>query len=210
MKNGKIMIQPITFLFLLWMIVSDRTRIGLFTLAAAVLHECGHLTAAKAMKIPLRNLRMDLLGARLDVSGRVLSYGEEWLLCAAGPATSLLGAAFGALFWHATTYAFLFSAASFLLGLLNLLPIRSFDGGRMLETTLLNFCSVQTVFRVMRGCSFLFLFLIWAIAVYFLLLANDGLSLLCFSMSLFSKFFEGEDFVAFDCSGFTRKRQKFF
>ncbi len=193
MKNRKVVVQPTTFFFLLWMIASDRTGIGVLTLTAAVVHECGHLLAARLMKIPLRNLRMDLLGARLDVTGRVLSYGEEWLLCAAGPVTSLLFSVFGALFWNLTRYAYLFSGASLLLGLFNLLPIRSFDGGRMLESTLLRFYSVQTVYRTMRGCSFLFLFFIWMIAVYFLLLANDGLSLLFFSMSLFSRFFDGEE-----------------
>ena len=42
---------------------------------------------------------------------------------------------------------------------------------------------------VLRLTSFLFLFLLWAVSVFFLLRAGDGLSLFCFSMSLFSHFF---------------------
>ncbi len=179
-------------ILLFWMLLSDRAGLGLVTLMAAAVHEGGHLIAARGMHIPLSLLRMDLLGARLDVSGRVLSYGEEWLLCAAGPVASLLFAAAAAPFWRTCEYAALFSCASLILGLLNLLPVRTFDGGRMLESTLLSFFGERVARRVMRGCTFLFLFLIWAGAVYLLLRAGDGLSLLCFSMSLLTRFFEGD------------------
>ena len=188
----RIKIRPMAAVLLLWLILSNRVAIGVITLVAAALHEGGHAIAAKIMRIPLSFLRMDLLGARLDVSGRVLSYGEEWLLCAAGPITSLLCAMAAAPFWHLLEYAGLFSCVSFILGLLNLLPVRTFDGGRMLECFLLSFLGERLAGRWMRGCTFLFLFLIWAVAVYLLLRAGDGLSLLCFSMSLMTRFFEGD------------------
>ena len=189
MKIRKFLIQPTALLFLVWMIISDRSGIGAMTLFAALLHEGGHFLASKMMNIPLSGIHIDLLGARLDVCGRMLSYGEEWLLCAAGPLTSLLASAVGALFWKYTGAATFFSCVSFLLGVLNLLPIYSFDGGRMLECFLKRFTTVEITRIVMRGCTFLFLFLLWSSAVYFLLRANDGLSLLCFSMSIFSRFF---------------------
>ena len=122
----------------------------------------------------------------------MLSYREEWLLAAAGPITSLLGAAFGGLFWRFSALAGYFSCASLLLGLLNLLPIRSFDGGRMLEGALLSFLEERSVRRVLGVSSFLFLFLLWSFSVYFLLRAGDGISLFFFSISLFSRFFGGE------------------
>jgi len=184
--------RPMAFVLLLWMILTDRAGVALVTLAAAMLHEGGHILAAAMMHVPLSVLRMDFLGARLDVSGRVLSYGEEWLLCAAGPVTSLLCSLALSPLWRISSYAVAFSCASLILGLLNLLPIRTFDGGRMLESCLLSFCGEATARSVLRACTFLFLFLIWAVAVYLLLRAGDGLSLLFFSMSLFSRFFEGE------------------
>ncbi len=192
MKKGHVRIRPITFIMLLWMILTDRAGIGAVTLIAALLHEGGHMVAAKLMHVPISMLRMDFLGARLDVSGRVLSYGEEWLLCAAGPIASFLSSALASFFWNVSTYAVAFSCASFVLGFLNLLPIRTFDGGRMLESMLLFFVGERSALCIMRGCTFFFLFLLWAAAVYLLLRAGDGISLLFFSMSLFSRFFEGE------------------
>ena len=172
------------------LLICDPTGICAAALLAAALHECGHLVAAKGMRIPLRALRVDSLGARLEVSGRMLSYGEEWLLAASGPFASLLFAALAATLWSRLAFATLFSCASLLLGLLNLLPIATFDGGRMLECLLHRLLPVSVTHLTMRLVSFLFLFLLWAGAVYFLLRAGDGLSLFAFSMSLFFHFFK--------------------
>ncbi|MBE6589907.1 MAG: hypothetical protein E7643_06990 [Ruminococcaceae bacterium] len=201
MKRIRWRIQPMAFAVILWMLLTDRGGVALMTLTAAILHEAGHILAAVLLRVPLRALRMDLLGARLDVSGRVLSYGEEWILCAAGPLTSLTLAALASLLWGVTPYAVTFSCASLILGLLNLLPIRTFDGGRMLETFLRAYCSERVLRVLMCATTFSFLFLLWAIAVYFLLRANDGVSLLCFSMSLFSRFFDGTEDGCFSNSG---------
>ena len=190
MRKKRFHIQPMAIVLLLWMLLTDRGGIALMTLAAAIFHEGGHVVAALLMRIPLRELRLDLLGARLDVSGRLLSYGEEWLLCAAGPAMSLLLSAAVAPLWHLSAYAAIFSCASLILGILNLLPIRTFDGGRMLESGLLFFLPQSVVQLLVRLSSFFFLFLLWAVAVYFLLRVGDGLSLFCFSMSLFNRFFD--------------------
>ena len=191
-NNKAISISPAVAVVLGWMLLTDRTGIGAITLFAALMHEAGHLLAAHLLKIPPKALRIDLLGARIEVDGYLLSYGEEWLLCAAGPLVSLLGTAVAAPLWGVWEVARVFSCASLVLGLLNLLPIRTFDGGRMLECMLCRFGNERVAARCMTLCSFLFLFLLWATAVYFLLRAGDGLSLLCFSMSLFLRFFDGE------------------
>lgn len=192
-KRTEIRMTPFAALLILGLVFTDDSGVCLITLLAAFLHECGHIAAAYFLRIPLGNLHLDLLGARLEVRGRLLSYGEEWILCIAGPTVSLLFAAAGAIFWNTepiAARAIQFSCVSLLLGILNLLPIRTFDGGRMLEAFLLFFFGERAVQTVMRTLSFLFLFFLWAIAVYFLLRVGDGLSLFCFSMSLFSRFFD--------------------
>lgn len=188
-KKTRLVVAPTVALVFCALLLTDRSGLVSVTLVAALLHECGHIVAARAMKIPFRKMRIDFMGARLEIGGRMLSYWEEWLLAAAGPITSLLGAAFGGLFWGVTQLAVYFSCASLLLGLLNLLPIRTFDGGRMLEGMLLAFWDEERARRVLMGSSFLFLFLLWSISVYFLLRVGDGISLFFFSVTLFSRFF---------------------
>ena len=191
-RRWRLRVSPPVAIALGVMILTDRTGVSLLTVLAALLHECGHLAAARLLRIAPGQMRLDFLGARMEIMGRVLSYGEEWLLCAAGPLASLVAAAGAAMLWGISTHARVFSCASLVLGVLNLLPIRTFDGGRMLEVLLSGAFGVRVATRAMTLCSFLFLFLLWATAVYFLLRAGDGLSLFCFSMSLFLRFFDGE------------------
>ena len=171
------------------LLLTDRTGLAIAALLAAAVHESGHLCAAKCLHIPVRALRFHLLGAGLEPEGRLLSYGEEFLLCAAGPIASLLFALLPAPFWEFSAFAGQLSCASLVLGLLNLLPIRSFDGGRMLGDAVSARLSPRVSDTVLTATSLVFLFLLWSVAVYFLLRAGDGLSLWCFSMSLFSRFF---------------------
>lgn len=189
-ERGHVGISVRVLLVLGILAFADRTGLGIATLCAALFHECGHLLAARWMGIPFRSLRIDFNGARLEIGGRMPSFGEEWLLAASGPIASLLGAALGALFWRTLPVSVYFSCASLLLGILNLLPIRSFDGGRMLECMLARCLSVRMLDWVMKLTSFLFLFLLWATAVYFLIRVGNGISLFFFSLSLFLRFLE--------------------
>lgn len=188
-KGPKLKIEPAAAVMLTALLLTDRSGLAIAALLAAAVHEAGHLCAAKFLHIPVRALRFHLLGAGLETGGRLLSYGEEFLLCAAGPLASLVFAILPAPLWQKAPFAAQLSCTSLMLGLLNLLPIRSFDGGRMLEDALSAKLSVRAADTVLTASSLVFLFLLWATAVYFLLRAGDGLSLWCFSMSLFSRFF---------------------
>lgn len=192
MKRRRFLIQPLAIIYLLFMLFCDKSGLAAMSLLAAALHEVGHLTTARFMNIPIGAMRFDLLGARIDVKGRILSYGEEWLLCMSGPLCSLVCSLIGSLFWAHTRLAVAFSCASLLLGLLNLLPIQTFDGGRMLECALLSFTSPKRTNDILRGCTFLFLWLLWAFSAYLMIKIADGISLFFFTLSLLGRFFEGK------------------
>ncbi len=193
MKRKRFIIHPLALIYFLWMLLCDRSGIALVSLLAAALHEVGHLIAAKCLQIPLQSLRLDLLGARIDVHGRILSYGEEWLLSMSGPLASLLFSLIGSFFWSHSKLATVFSCASLLLGILNLLPIQTFDGGRMLECALLQFSTPQKAGAILKGCTFFFLWLLWAFSVYLMIKIADGISLFFFSLSLIARFFESRE-----------------
>lgn len=190
MKRKRFLIQPLALIYLLFMLFCDKSGLAAISLLAAALHEVGHLVAARAMRIPIGAMRFDLLGARIDVKGRILSYGEEWLLCASGPLSSLACSLVGSFFWSHSRLAIAFSCASLLLGLLNLLPIQTFDGGRMLECALLSFTTPQKTGSILRGCTFLFLWLLWAFSAYLMIKIADGISLFFFTLTLLARFFE--------------------
>ena len=88
MRNSffRIGILPAFLIFI--MLVFEPPGISLPSLSAAVIHECGHLAAARLLGIRLRSLDIGPLGATIQTRGYLIPYMHEWLLCAAGPAAN--------------------------------------------------------------------------------------------------------------------------
>ena len=158
---------------------------------AALFHELGHMAAAWGWGIPLRGLRLDLFGARMELGG-LLSYRAELAVAAGGPLVSLAAAA---LVWPLGCFlggAYLFSAVSLGLGLINLLPVRSMDGGRML------FCVLSLLFGermadvTLRVTTGLFLGGLWLLSVYCLLRLGETLTLFTFALCLLIRLLGGD------------------
>ena len=187
-------VLPTAGILVALILIGDRAAVGFSTLAAILVHEGGHLVRARLLGVRMRGMKLDFLGARLETTGRMLSFGEEWLLAAGGPMVSLLAALAMAPLWSTFAWASCFSCVSLAFGLLNLLPIRSFDGGRMLACFLNAITNARVSAWLLDCSSFAALFLLWSISVYVLLRIGDGLSLFCFSLSLFLRFFDEEDF----------------
>lgn len=156
---------------------------ALAVLLAAVLHELGHVAAAWGWGVPVKALRLDLFGARLELSG-MTGYSAELFVAAGGPFVSLAAAALGYPLGSPGEGVYLFSVASLGLGLLNLLPVRGLDGGRMLAcllSLLLGDRVAEAVLRLTTGGA---LGGLWVLSVYALLRAGETLSLFVFSLCL--------------------------
>ena len=188
-KFPRLRIDPVTIAVLCGLFLSERVPTVFALLLAAAVHEAGHLIAARALKIRVTCLRVGLLGARLETGSGLLSYGAEWKLAAAGPLASFLLAALAALLRGCSAFPEQLCAVSLLLGILNLLPIETFDGGRMAGCALAKRFGATVAAKLLRGCSFAVLFLLWCVSVYLLLRAGSGISWLGFSASLLEGFF---------------------
>ena len=158
-------------------------------LCAVTLHELGHIIAAKLLDIELRELKIGIFGAALSCSDTLYSYKKEMILCAAGPAVNFLSALVVYQFVGITQITETFLLSSLSLGILNLLPINGFDGGRIFSAFLCLFLSLKTVNVIVKFVSFLFIFTLWCLSVYLLIRACASLSLFVFSLSLFTKIF---------------------
>jgi stage IV sporulation protein FB len=117
-------------------------------LLGAVLHEFGHILAAKVMSGRVERLSLSVAGAELKFSYRkMLSYGEENLVILAGPAVNLLvGAVVG-------TRIPLLAAANLGIGAFNLLPVMPLDGGRVLSNLLLETLGESVADNVLLVCT---------------------------------------------------------
>lgn len=163
--------------------------ISIAALLAATLHELGHIIAAKLCNIPLGELKLGIFGAALTPKAMLCSYKKEILLCLSGPLTNIVTALLLIPLYNGNSFITLFIGASLFLGILNLLPIYEFDGGRILFCLLSYKLTPQTSTTILRVISFVLIFTLWSLSVYLLLKLSSSISLFIFSLSLFSKIF---------------------
>jgi Zn-dependent protease len=187
------------------MMLSERAELFAVFLTAAVAHELGHLIAAKVMRIGVKEIRLDTFGARICVEERLLSYKQELWLALSGPVANLATAmiAFFALpkdsqelffeierfassgEWHTGGAAGFFILSSLIQAAINLLPIKSFDGGRALQCLLSLFVSETAAERIVEISSAISVGILWMMALYLMLKTSSGLELYAFSIGLF-------------------------
>ena len=156
-------------------------------ISATIVHELGHVLGAILTKIKISRFSVDFLGARIDTGHALISYTDEIILSAAGPFFNIISSI---AFYNSTIPFFAyFTSASFSLACLNLLPIETFDGGRVLYCFLSKILSNDSAALLIRALSFICLFVLWCISVYFLIRSSSSLSLFVFSLSIFNRLF---------------------
>ena len=102
-------------------------------LLAALCHEVGHYLVLRFFGAKVEALFVTPFGMRMDVAQHPqLSYGQEWLAVAAGPAVNLLMAPILSGLGNFCETAYLLAGAHLILGIFNLLPVRLLDGGTLL------------------------------------------------------------------------------
>lgn len=182
----KIRITPGAVLLLSVMALS-RNELFFATLLCVAVHECGHLFAAHVLDVRIRTLELDIGGAQLITAGLFPSYRAEWLVAAAGPAASFLLA----LVFLPVSGDFARSTlqTSISLALFNLLPVRGFDGGRMLHAASAPLLGEGVATRMCAIATYLVLLFLFSLASCLLLRHGENLTLLVLCASLFAKLF---------------------
>ena len=176
---------------------------------AIVIHGGGHLLLAHLLGIRFSRVCRTATGFRLLTGEQGFpSYLCEFFVTLGGPLFNVVSALFvRALFPPALSGTLLASVCdvfvplSFYLALLNVLPLRGFDGGGLLVCMLcvhhppIPSLLPDTAERVLSVCSALTLFLLWLVSVYLLLLCGSALSLYVFCAQLFRATLPSEDVV---------------
>ncbi len=107
---------------------------------ACLLHEMGHLAAMLWLKVPLSEICFYGAGVKIvPKKSRLTGYGKELAVLAAGPLANII--VFAAAYLLIGGRAAIFGAVSLVTGLFNLLPLKGFDGGRMVALAAERFAS---------------------------------------------------------------------
>ena len=133
--------------FLFWL--DKGIGILLPALAAAVLHELGHLTMISLVGGGVKEISLTAVGAEIQLDEAVpLSYWKDALAALAGPLASLLCA------WAALgVNAYLLAAMCVGQGIFNLMPIELLDGGRILYALIAGMADDRWAQRVLSVTS---------------------------------------------------------
>lgn len=120
---------------------------------SALCHELGHLGALRLAGAEVERFRLSAFGAEIQADTRYLPYPKEILCTLAGPVVNLLLA----LVFSRVAGDYVLAGANLLLGVFNLLPIPSLDGGRALYL-LVSWCADPaaadwTCRRIGLGCA---------------------------------------------------------
>lgn len=134
----------------------DEQNIVPWALFACSLHEMGHLMAIYTLGGKVSVIRLSLVGAEIIPNRNTLfSYVEEILIILAGPLTNisvfLCGLAFSRQYPNEKLH--LFCGLNLMLGLFNLLPVASLDGGRLLRMTIAKYFHILLAERIYQSIS---------------------------------------------------------
>ncbi len=174
-------------LLLFAVMAAERDLLFWATTLAALIHEMGHLLAAKYAKIPIRMLEIDLMGAQIYPAGAIATYKGEAILAGAGPLFSLLLALPAAQGSNAFSQALLTATLSF--ALFNLLPIKGFDGGRLLHAPVATKYGPEAAEKLLAVTTYLSLLLLFSLSSCLLLRYGESATLAVLSASLFARLF---------------------
>lgn len=168
------------------MAFADRSGESMMTLAAAALHETGHMIALYLLGLGIKRIAVTPLGLEIDTKRGYRSFFEEITVSLAGCAVNFLTFA---LLYNRGGAATILADASLLLGVLNIMPVRCLDGGEALFAGLSLFCLPDTSEKICRRVSFVTLFLLWIPAAYIFLMSGYNYSLFIMCLWLFGKIF---------------------
>ncbi len=180
----RIRITPSAMVGILLFLVAERSVWVCLAIGAAVLHEGGHLLAARFLRVEIRGIEINGFGVKILLGDGLLSYRDEALIAAAGPAVNLLCVFLLLPFlrrWPSADRLLFFASASFLLAVINLLPLRGFDGGRLLGCAFARFFGPVSAGRILRPIHAVCSVFVWCGAVSLYLVSRQNISLLVLS-----------------------------
>lgn len=155
----------------------DRENRIVLCIAAATLHELGHLLMMRLCGVGVRGISLRLFDVRIDADAPRTLRSDLCVTLGGAGVNLLLAAVFmpmGGFFGH----------ANLALGCFNLLPVFSLDGGRALYLLLMRRYEPRVCRRVIKVTSFLILLPLMTAGFYTLIRSGYNYSLLTVSLYL--------------------------
>ena len=146
---------------LTFIIITDKTYLSLCAVVLIFAHELGHILSARILKVPIREINFGAMS--IDIPKPLVyykkSFAQKMIIILSGFIFNLF--IFIILLWiYVITkkeFIILLAVQSFAIGLVNLLPIESLDGGEAANLILSRFFSYEKSKKISNMLSLIFL-----------------------------------------------------
>lgn len=162
----------------------DQSGIATTALLVCLIHELGHILMFFLVGFKPHKICFDVTGICLVKPTASLNYAKEVLVQLAGSTTNFILFAIFSHTVNAITPVSIFAVTNLVVGIFNLLPLKSFDGGKLLEITLLKCMSIRMVDRICNIIDLAFIFLMLIGSVYLFITAEQSFTLIVLTIYL--------------------------
>ena len=185
----KLKIHPSFVLIFLCLLAQDNQKMALSVLICMAIHEMGHIMLFLAFKVKIKEISLGATGATITPATSLTSYKKEIAIAIGGPFLNLgtLALVYPSIhiyevrLFGINEYIAIFSL---MFALINLMPIKDLDGGRIVR------CAIAILFtdsagdRVVNICTSVILIGIWMLSVYMMLKSRGGFAFFAFSICM--------------------------
>ena len=183
MRHIRFSVHPFAAAGLFLLLFAMPRTYAFAVISSVFLHEAGHAAAALLLGHRIETVRLMPAGMSIGLSPSS-SYRAEFLIAAAGPLLSLAYAAASYLMPQSVGMGV--RSVTMSLAVLNLLPVKTLDGGRMAGALLSCFFGEAAAARVLAVSSVVCLSVLWILALYIFFYSGVNFTLLLFCAYLFS------------------------
>lgn len=177
------------------MIITDNSGIAVYGFLFAFMHEIGHISAMKIFKLKIEKIKFGFVNIDLIPEGynKIIKDKINVIILLSGPFINiLLFVAFYICFFCSCERIYYFlSFQNLFIGVLNLLPIDSLDGGKILKIILNRYFDFFLAEKVLKCISFLILIPLFLLGICVLFYSRYNFSLIVFAIYLVIFLFKG-------------------
>lgn len=146
--NIKIQIKFLFIAIITIFLLTDTSNMAIICLVSCILHEMGHIISFFIFKIKPNLLVFDITGIKLEQPNSQLDFLTEFFILISGSLTNFIIAFIFNLINPTTTFYFSIIYINITIGCFNLLPIASFDGGKIVFAILSHFLSDNLSYKI--------------------------------------------------------------
>lgn len=147
-----------------------------FAVLFSVLHEIGHILAMLFFGKKPKNITLGIMGIRIETKDIMLSYREECITALCGPVVNLIFVIIFALI-DITGLPFAINTGLFII---NLLPVKTLDGGRFIYNFLLDYSDEETANKIINKLEIITSVILIAVLVISLITGYTNTSFVLF------------------------------